>query len=208
MLKPLAIYGASWHGREVLQVALDTNVYVGQGCFLDDNAASGEVRNLDGLPVLPGTFLNDQSFIASHRFIVTIGDNAIRLRIGRHILNLGGEVISVIHPTALVWHEAEIGDGSVIFPFAIVSVAAKIGQFCIVNKHATVGHGAVMEDGSNVADSTAFSGRLGTGSFMGLHAVAIPGVDIGARSTVGAGAVCIRSVPDDTTATGVPARAK
>src|ERR1700722_16934449 len=117
MLKPLAIFGASWHGREVLQLVLDANIYVGQGCFLHDMATG----KMSGLPVMAGSFVNDPAFVAAHRFIVTIGHNAARLRIGRHILNLGGEVITVIHPTALVWHEAEIGIGSVVFPFAIVS---------------------------------------------------------------------------------------
>lgn len=202
MLKHLAFYGASWHGREVLQIALDCETYLGQSCFLDDGAAG----KVDGLPIIPGSLARDPEFISSHRFLITIGDNASRLRIGRMIHNLGGEIISLVHPSALVWQGSEIGMGSVIFPRAIVSVAAKVGNFCVVNKHATVGHGAVMEDGSNIADSTAMSGRIGTESFMGLHAVAIPGVDIGARCTVGAGAVCIRSVPDDTTVVGNPAR--
>lgn len=205
MLKPLAIYGASWHGREVLQIALDANVYVGQGCFLDDRVEHG-MKKLDRMPLCPSSLAKLPEFIGAHRFVIAIGDNATRLRIGRHILNLGGEVITIIHPTALVWDGASVDIGTVIFPHAIVSVDAKVGQFCIVNKNATVGHGAVMEDGSSAADVSAFSGRLGTESFMGLHAVAIPGVDIGARCTVGASAVCIRSVPDDATVVGNPAR--
>lgn len=206
MLKPLAIYGASWHGREVLQIAMDANVYIGQGCFLDDSEDSGEPRNLDGLPILTGSFLNDPTFIEAHRFIVTIGNNAARLRIGRHILNLGGEVITIVHPSALWWRGATVDVGSVIFPRAIMSVDAKVGQFCIVGKHATVGHGAVMGDGSNISDYCAMSGKVGSESFMGLHAVCIPGVDIGERCTVGAGAVCTQSIPDGVTAVGVPAK--
>jgi len=203
MLKHLCLYGASWHGREVFCIAIDSGLYIGRGCFLDDS----KTGKVDGMPILPGSMAKDPEFLSSHRFLVTIGDNEARLRIGREIEKRGGEVISLVHPSALLWSN-DIGKGSVIFPRAIVSIGAKVGDFCIVNKHATVGHGAVMEDGSNIADSTAMSGRIGTCSFMGLHAVAIPDVDIGSHCTVGAGAVVIRSVPDGATVVGVPARQK
>ncbi len=201
-MKSLCLYGASWHGREVMQIALDAGLYMGRACFIDDHQ-SGVI---DGFPVMPGSMARETEFLSSYRFLVTIGDNITRIRIGNEIIAQGGEVITLVHPSALVWRYAEIDVGSVIFPRAIVSVAAKVGKFCIVNKHATVGHGAVMEDGANISDSTAMSGRVGMCSFMGLHAVAIPGVDIGSHCTVGAGAAVIRNVPDGATVVGVPAR--
>lgn len=204
MLKDLVVYGASWHGREVMQVCRDTGMYMGSACFLDDGLSG---RKVDGIDVFSGYLLHEGSFIETHRFIVAIGNNQSRLRIGNDILAKGGEIETVVHPSALVWPHAEIGIGTVIFPRAIVSVAAKVGRFCIVNKHATIGHGTVLGDGANISDSCAMSGNVGTESFMGLHAVAIPGVDIGDRCIVGAGAAVVRSVPDDTTVVGVPARA-
>ena len=127
--------------------------------------------------------------------------------IGDDIISSGGQIETVVHPSALIWQDAEIGLGTVIFPRAIVSVAAKIGRFCIVNKHATIGHGAILGDGANISDSCAMSGNVGSESFMGLNYVCIPGVDIGDRFKIGFGCRCHPiSVPDDTTVVGVPAR--
>jgi acetyltransferase-like isoleucine patch superfamily enzyme len=43
-------------------------------------------------------------------------------------------------------------------------------------------------------------------AFLGIGAKVIPGVKIGAGTTVGAGAVVIEDLPENVTAVGVPAR--
>jgi acetyltransferase-like isoleucine patch superfamily enzyme len=48
--------------------------------------------------------------------------------------------------------------------------------------------------------------RIGAGAFVGVHCVILPGVTIGSRAIVGAGAVVTRDVPPDTVVAGVPAR--
>ncbi len=47
---------------------------------------------------------------------------------------------------------------------------------------------------------------VGEGALIGIGAVAIPGISIGARSVVGAGAAVTRDLPPDCVAVGVPAR--
>lgn len=201
-MRPLVVIGAGWHGREVMKICGDAKLWGGKKAFLDDNV-TGEV---DGVPVHGKLdVLEDPTFLQDHSLALGIGDNKLRTEIGQHIIRSRGNLLSVIHPTAIVWSE-DIGLGSVIFPFAIISVAAKVGKFCIVNKHATVGHGADMADGCNVADACAFSGKMGAGSMMGMHAVTIPGVDIGENTMVGAGAICIKSVDDNAKVAGVPAK--
>ena len=48
--------------------------------------------------------------------------------------------------------------------------------------------------------------KVGDGAFVGARAVLLPGITIGSRSIVGAGAVVARSVPDDVVVAGCPAR--
>ena len=48
--------------------------------------------------------------------------------------------------------------------------------------------------------------RIGNDVWIGGGAVVLPGVTIGARSVVGAGAVVVRDVPPDTVVVGNPAR--
>jgi acetyltransferase-like isoleucine patch superfamily enzyme len=47
---------------------------------------------------------------------------------------------------------------------------------------------------------------LGDGVFLGIGAVAIPGVRVGAWTTVGAGAAVVDDLPEGIVAAGVPAR--
>jgi acetyltransferase-like isoleucine patch superfamily enzyme len=48
--------------------------------------------------------------------------------------------------------------------------------------------------------------RIGDGCDLGVNAVILPGVNLGLRVQVGAGAVVTRSFPDDSVIAGVPAR--
>jgi maltose O-acetyltransferase len=48
--------------------------------------------------------------------------------------------------------------------------------------------------------------RIGNGAWVGARAIVLPGVTIGRRALIAAGAVVTRDVPDDTMAGGNPAR--
>jgi maltose O-acetyltransferase len=48
---------------------------------------------------------------------------------------------------------------------------------------------------------------VGAQTLVGSGARVLPGVRVGSRVVVGAGAVVVRDVPDDTVVTGVPAHA-
>lgn len=48
--------------------------------------------------------------------------------------------------------------------------------------------------------------RVDEGCFIGARCIILPGVRIGARSLIGAGAVVTRDIPPDSVAAGVPAR--
>jgi acetyltransferase-like isoleucine patch superfamily enzyme len=77
-----------------------------------------------------------------------------------------------------------------------------------LNLNVTVGHDAVVHDfvtvypGVNVSGST----ELGERVSMGTNSCILQGLEIGAGSFVGAGAVVNRDLPAGVTAMGVPAR--
>ncbi len=81
-----------------------------------------------------------------------------------------------------------------------------------------VGSGATISARSTIlshdeAKAYAWGGReivadtyIGDGAFLGVAAVILPGVRIGARSIIGAGAIVTHDVPQETIAVGIPAR--
>jgi acetyltransferase-like isoleucine patch superfamily enzyme len=91
---------------------------------------------------------------------------------------------------------------------SVVGPNSTVGRFCIVNTCASIDHDNVLEDGVNLSPGVHFAGDVicREDAFIGTGASAIPGVRIGRRAVVGAGATVITDVPDDTTVVGTPAR--
>jgi sugar O-acyltransferase (sialic acid O-acetyltransferase NeuD family) len=163
-------------------------------------------RHVDGVSVV-GRFSDFDRMRITHDFIVAIGDCAKRAHWALSIINHGGKLASCIpHYSAVVAGSAEIGDGTVILPMAVVATGAKIGRYCIINKHATVGHDARLGDGVNMADYSICSNEVGDEAFLGLGAKVLPAVKVGLGATIGAGAVVTKDVPDGATMVGIPAR--
>ncbi len=115
---------------------------------------------------------------------------------------------TVIHPAATVSPSATIGAGSMIAAGAVIGPNATVGRFCIVNTGASADHDNVLEDGVNLSPGVHLAGTVTVreDAFVGVGASAIPGVTIGRRAVVGAGATVVSDVPDDVTVVGTPAR--
>ena len=114
----------------------------------------------------------------------------------------------MVHPTA--WVDASVvpGAGTVEFAGAMIQPGTVIGEHVIINTSASVDHDCVLGNFVHIAPGTHLAGnvRIDEGSFMGIGSAAIPGVRIGAWTTVGAGAVVVRELMDKVVAYGVPAK--
>jgi sugar O-acyltransferase (sialic acid O-acetyltransferase NeuD family) len=153
--------------------------------------------------------LDSREFMAAHDIIVGAGNGAFRRTLSLRAMAQGGELATIRHPSAVVSSTAEIGPGTFLAAHSFVGPQSRIGRFSIVNTAATIDHDNVLADGVNVSPGVHFAGKVHCGeeAFIGVGAAALPGIRIGARATVGAGAVVIRDVPDGAMVVGNPARA-
>ncbi|MBI2612491.1 N-acetyltransferase [Candidatus Kaiserbacteria bacterium] len=127
-------------------------------------------------------------------------------------------------------YECEIGDNSKVGSFVEIQRGVTVGKNCKISSHSFlcegvtiedgvfVGHGvmftndkrprAVNDDGSMLksGDWELISTRVKKGASIGSNATILPGITIGERSLVGAGAVVTKDVPDGATVVGNPAR--
>jgi sugar O-acyltransferase (sialic acid O-acetyltransferase NeuD family) len=200
---PLVVVGCGGHGRVIADI-----LRAGGGPpigFLDDGGTSGIA---DGVPVIgSSSLLDDKGFLREHHVIVGVGDVAVRRRLALRVLAAGGRLGRAVHPRAILADNVPIGDGSVVMAGAIVNVGSRIGRFAIINTGAILDHDNVVEDGVQIAPGCSLAGRVWccADAFVGTGASVIPGICIGERAVVGAGATVIRDVEADTMVAGCPA---
>ena len=199
----LLIIGAGGHGRVVADIAIlcgYEEVY-----FLDDNF-SEENRK----PNVIGKTSDFYKYIDSHKFIVAVGNNCVRKKIQEMILQNGGAVATLIHPSAVVGSNVSIGAGTVVMANAVINAGTAIGNGSIINTCSSVDHDCVVEEFTHVSVGAHVAGtvRIGKLTMIGAGATVINNVDICSDCMIGAGAVVVCDIKDSGTYIGVPARMK
>lgn len=195
----LIIIGAGGHGKVIADAALKigyTNI-----CYIDDN----EEGNVIGFPIIGAgsdiELLND----GRTDFIIGIGNNAIRKTIAE---TYNVNWVSIVHPSAQIAFNAEIGKGSVVMANAVVNVCATVGEHCIINTGAIVEHDNVIENYAHISPNVALGGtvRIGSLTHVGIGATVKNNTEICYDCTIGAGAVVVKDIKEPGTYVGVPIR--
>ena len=202
--------GAGGHAKVMLEI-LRTD----PGCrligLLDHNRELWG-KEMTGVPVLGGDELLEKLFAEGvrHAFVGvgTVESARPRQRLYELAVNTGFQVVSAVHPQAVVSRSARIGIGVAIMAGAIINAAAQLGQNVIVNTGSVIEHDCIIGDHVHIATGALLAGgvRIGNGSHVGVGASVRQCVKIGCNSIVGAGASVIRDVPDNVIVVGVPAR--
>lgn len=133
MAKPhplnLLILGAGSHGLDVYEIAKSLRVFH-RIDFLDDDPAQERVI---------GKWCEVESFLVEYpAAIVAVGDEDTRKDWMKKLTVLGFITPTLIHPTAFIPDDTEIGVGTVICARATIGTSVHIGQGCIVTSGSTV----------------------------------------------------------------------
>jgi len=198
------LFGASEHARVVADIAKLA------GCDLvalvdEDRAKPG----IDGIPILHDAGEAARRFHDA-RWCISIGDNHTRETVVARLMELlpAAMFIPLVHPSAIVAKDAEIGEGTVVMAGAVINPGTRLGRHCIVNTGACLDHDNLLADFSSVAPGVTTGGNvsIGRGSAICIGACIQHGVVIGERTVIGAGAVVLRDVPASCVAFGVPCK--
>lgn len=143
-MKRLVILGAGSYGRTVADVAHQLNYST---IVLDDADLAHPLTSF-------------QSYIDENTsFIPAFGNNAFRMEWINKIEESGGQLVTLIHPTAFVSPTATIKPGTAILPHAIVNTDVVINRGCIINLGAIVDHGCILEEGVHIAPGAIVKGE-------------------------------------------------
>lgn len=203
MRKKLMIIGASGHSKVLLDIVnlLDDFDEI---AFLDDDVSK---RSHCGFKVL-GTSKDIAKFVSDYVFHVGIGNNAVRKKLSEIIRENNGELISLIHPSAVISPSVNIEEGSAILAGVVINADARIGKGCIINTASVIEHDNLIGDYVHVSPNATLSGtvEVGNESWIGAGATVINNITIGSNVIVGAGSVVIRNIDDNLKVVGNPTR--
>lgn len=205
-MKRCYIVGAGSHGRVVAEVWRDQAPSI---ClyFLDDDPALW-ASSFSGVPVVGGVASISSLDPTEIEVVLGIGHNPRRLKLAADLEGRGLTWARVVHPSATVMLSAQIGEGTVVFPKAVVNSRARVGQHVIVNTGSIVEHDCILEDGSSLAPGVSMAGgvTIGRGAFVSAGVTLAPRVHVGPGAVIGAGATVVADIPSGVLAYGVPAR--
>jgi sugar O-acyltransferase (sialic acid O-acetyltransferase NeuD family) len=202
--------GAGGHAKVVIEILKLNSEFTIVG-LLDEHGdkAAPEVA---GIPVVGNDAMLPELFARGirHAFIGvgTVGHANRRPELYEHLRRLGFDLVSAIHPSAIISASVHLGAGPTIMAGAVINAGTQVGNNVIVNTGAIIDHGCVIGDHSHIATGACLSGgvTVGQGSHVGVGAVVRQEISIGNYSVVGAGAVVVNDVPDNVVVVGVPAK--
>jgi sugar O-acyltransferase (sialic acid O-acetyltransferase NeuD family) len=194
----ISILGVGGHAKVILELAKLNGLII--ECLFDDDFQKFnsifEDKKING-PI-------DVNLAGP--LVIAIGDNKARKLINDRVLNADWQTI--IHPSAIISKNVDIGEGSVIMAGVIIQPGTRIGKHCIINTGACVDHDCIIGDFVHIAPNCSLAGgvSVGEGTFIGIGSSIIPNKTIGSWTNVGAGSVIITDQPDNCTTLGVPAK--
>ena len=200
----LLVLGAGGHAKVVLEILREGGFEV---IGLLDNDPSP--RTVSGVAVIgDDSRLPELRASGVTQVFIALGDNALRMTLGRKAQALGYSLVNAISSGARLSTTARVGKGVAIMAGAVVNAEADIEDLAIVNTGAVIDHDVRVGEAAHVGPGCAVAGEVSLGErvFLGVGVSVIPRVVIGADVVVGAGACVVGDLPPAVMAMGVPAR--
>jgi len=205
MKQKITIIGSGTYGEVIYELATSLgHEVIG---FYDDNK-SKHGSYISSVPVLGG--INFQNIdVENNSFVVAIGANDARTKLSKELVNRGGVLPSLIHPSAIISMSATIGQGCIIHANSFVWTNVVIEDFTIVSVNSNIAHHTILHSGCFVSTGCNVGANIEIGQkcFIGIGAILMTGIEqVGKSALIGAGSVVIKKVPDFAVVVGNPGR--
>ena len=183
-----ALIGFGGHAREVL-----TQMSQVLPCFVDD------------MYLTEGTLSISKFDPLEYEVIIAIGDSTIRKNLVEK-LPKETKFFTYVHPTALVGKDVEIGEGSFIGAYSILTTNIKIGKHSILNRASHIGHDCRIGDYFSAMPGSIVSGNvtLGNKVYLGTNSSIREKINICDDVTIGLNTGVIKDIKESGVYVGHP----
>lgn len=210
-MKQLILVGASSWGLETYSWHKDA---IGYGKdwefkgFLDDNKSA--FKDLASYQNFLLSDIDSYQLMENDVFLCTIADPIIKAEIVEKLNLKGAKFLTLRHQSVLFFDESTVtvGEGCILAPNSVVSIQVNISNHVGINVACTIGHNVNLGDYTQLSAHINLAGfvQIGEKVFIGSSACFIPNAVAEDRSIIGAGALVLRRVKQETTVFGNPAK--
>jgi len=184
-----ALIGFGGHAREVM-VQMGTKL----PCFVDDEYVDNNT--------LPLSMFNPKKYL----IMIAIGDSEKRFQVMK---KLPKETIffSFIHPTALILDNVEIGEGTFIGAYSILTTNIKIGKHSLLNRSNHIGHDTIIGDFFSAMPGSIVSGNVTIGNkcYLGTNSSVREKIEICDSVIIGLNSGVVKNINSPGIYIGTPA---
>jgi len=206
-MKKLIVYGAGEFGSLIANVLSYHKEYKIEA-YVDDDPNKLE-NQIENIPILTQSEL--LAFSEKNKIniaITAIGDNTIRSDKYNFLKSNGFQMLSLVHPQALIDTKVSYGDNVIIEMGTAIHTHSTIGNNVFLGGDALIGHHNTIGNHVLVGGNVSFGGSVIVEDFVsiGVGASIKPGLRLGKGSVIGVGAAVVKDVPPNVTVVGVPAK--
>mgnify|MGYP000489122219 FL=1 len=187
----LALFGNGGHAREV---AAQLNKEV--TFFVDDEFSNESAKPISDFK--PENYL----------MMVAVANSKEREKIVKRLPS-NTKYFTFVHPTVLSMdNNIEIGEGSFIGAYSILTTNIKIGKHSILNRGNQIGHDSIIGDYFSAMPGAIVSGNviLGESVYMGTNSSIKEKIQVCSNVTIGSNATVIKNIIIGGTYVGVPVK--
>jgi sugar O-acyltransferase (sialic acid O-acetyltransferase NeuD family) len=188
MHKIKALIGAGGHAREVMM-----QMGCKLPCFVDDKYVNDNT--------LPLSKFDPNKFVV----MIAVGGSKDRYDIISK-LPQSTEYFTFIHPTTLIGDNVEIGEGSFIGAYSILTTDIKLGKHSILNRGNQIGHDCEIGDYFSAMPGAIVSGNVKVYDcvYMGTNSSIKEKLSIHSLSTIGMNSCVIKDINEPGVYVGTP----